>query len=281
VPTSAEAAVFFDAGCVSKEAEVDMKLALSILAFITLAVPARATEPNGFSLDVVSDGRTLRELHGGGAVYVEALKGRPYELRITNPLGVRVAVALAVDGRNTLDARRTSSWDAAKWVLGPYESTVISGWQVSGDTARLFTFTTEKQSYAAWLGDTANLGVIEAVFYRENQPRPAVCRSCDLRAVPEAADAQKSGAAPAQAAARKDAPRAEALGGYAATGMGDATPNAVTQVAISLDRRPVAHVRIRYEFHDQLVALGVLPRFDEPPARREHARGFSNWCPQP
>jgi hypothetical protein len=261
---------------VSKEAEVDMKLTFSILALITLAVPVIAAGPNGFSLDVVSDGRTLRELHGQGAVYVEALKGRPYELRITNPLGVRVAVALAVDGRNTIDARRTSSWNAAKWVLGPYESAVISGWQVSGDTARLFTFTTETQSYAAWLGDTANLGVIEAVFYRENAPRPSVCRSCDRRAVPEAADALKSGRkAPAPTAA------AEALGGYAATGMGDATPNTVTQVALSLDHHPVAQVRIRYEFHDQLIALGVLPRFDEPPARREHARGFSNWCPQP
>lgn len=263
-----------------------MKLTLAVITTIALALPAHAAAVQGFTLDVVSTGRTLPELHGRGTVYVEALKDRPYELRITNPLPVRVAVALAVDGRNTIDARRTTSWDAAKWVLEPYETTVISGWQVSGDTARLFTFTTEQRSYAAWLGDTSNLGVIEAVFYREKEPQRRVCRSCDLPVVPQSADAlprDKNAPAPAAAEGKaSSASRAAAVGEFAATGMGDATPNAVTRVAIMLDRRPVAQMRIRYEFHDQLVALGLLPQFDDtPPARRERARGFSTYCPQP
>lgn len=256
------------------------------LGLILLSSPAQAAGPNGFTLDVVSGGRTLPEINGRGAVYVEALRNRPYELRITNPLGVRVAVALAVDGRNTIDARRTSARDAAKWVLGPYESVVISGWQVSGETARLFTFTTESRSYAAWLGDTSNLGVIEAVFYREKTPPRPVCRSCDVRALPQSREGRpRSENAPAPAAAESKAAgaaRADAIGEFAATGMGDATTNVVTRVAISLERQPVAQARIRYEFREQLVALGLLPRFnDYPAARRENASGFSTYCPQP
>ncbi len=264
-----------------------MKLSFaSTFLALLLTLPAQAAGPNGFTLDVVSGGRTLPELYGRGAVYVEALKNRPYELRITNPLGVRVAVALAVDGRNTIDARRTAALDAAKWVLEPYETVVISGWQVSGDTARLFTFTTESRSYAAWLGDTSNLGVIEAVFYREKTPQRPACRSCDFRAMPQSRDGQpRSENSPAPAAAEGKAAgsvRADTVGEFAATGMGDATSNPVTNVAISLERQPVAHVRVRYEFHDQLVALGLLPQYPQrPPARREHAGGFSTWCPQP
>src|SRR5213078_562122 len=92
-------------------------------------------------------------------------------LRITNPTPYRVAVALSVDGLNTIDARHTDARSATKWVLGPYESTEISGWQVNDRTARSFFFTGERRSYGAALGQTENLGVIEAVFYRERRPR--------------------------------------------------------------------------------------------------------------
>ena len=62
--------------------------------------------------------------------------------------------------------------------------------------------------------------------------------------------------------------------------MGGRTGHAVTRVDIDLDPQPVASVRIRYEFHPQLVKLGVLPRHDDPLRRREGARGFGEYCPE-
>jgi hypothetical protein len=56
------------------------------------------------------------------AWYIEALKSREYAIQLRNPFGVRVAVALSVDGLNTIDARQTSAADARKWVLDPYET---------------------------------------------------------------------------------------------------------------------------------------------------------------
>ncbi len=133
----------------------------------------------GFEVEVLVHGRPLEEYAARGRSYVEALEGAEYELRIRNPLGVRVAVALSVDGMNTIDARRTSAWDGSKWVIGPYQTITISGWQMSSSRARRFYFTTERDSYGAKLGRTANLGVISAVFFRERErvvvvppPRP-------------------------------------------------------------------------------------------------------------
>ena len=83
---------------------------------------------------------------------------------------VRVAVALSVDGLNTIDASHVSAADARKWVLGPHETVTISGWQVNQAQARRFEFTTEQRSYAQALGKTDNLGVITAVLFKE---RPA------------------------------------------------------------------------------------------------------------
>ena len=99
--------------------------------------------------------------------YVEALKGREYAIRIRNPYPVRVAVALSVDGLNTIDARHTAASNARKWVLSPYETITISGWQVNSREARRFEFTTEEKSYGQALGETANLGTITAVFFKE------------------------------------------------------------------------------------------------------------------
>ena len=124
----------------------------------------------GFQLEVVTDGGPLDVIYGRGRRYVEAREGAEYELVVRNPLPVRVAVALSVDGLNTVDARHTSAWDAAKWVIEPYGTMRVSGWQMSSTRARRFYFTTERDSYAARLGRASDLGVITAVFFRESTP---------------------------------------------------------------------------------------------------------------
>ncbi len=260
-----------------------MKSRLSLLAFAALStlfiLPLTAAEREGYSLTVEVDDDARPEYRANGNTYVEGLRGKTYVLRVTNPTGERVAVALSVDGLNTIDAKHTAAWNASKWVLEPYQSTTIRGWQVSGSTARQFYFTGESRSYGAAIGQTRNLGVIQAVFYRERtQVPPHVWNEGGARDERSAAPRRKgesSNSAPSavesQAAVDDD---------YAATGMGRRTRNDVTRVAIDLERTAVASIAIRYEFRPQLVKLGVLrePRILD---RRERARGFDSWCPQP
>ena len=124
----------------------------------------------GFSVEVLINGVPAEEYAARGRRYIEAFENAEYELRIRNPTGSRVAVALAVDGLNTIDARHTSAWDGHKWVIEPYGTIHVRGWQMSSENARRFYFTTERDSYAAKLGQAANLGVISAVFFRERRP---------------------------------------------------------------------------------------------------------------
>lgn len=219
-------------------------------------------ERSGFGLSVLTGDEPRLEYRARGTVYVEAVRGEPYALRITNPTPDRVGVALSVDGLNTIDAKHTGASSASKWLLGPYESTVISGWQVSNETARRFFFTGERHSYGAALGQTNDLGVIEAVFYREKHREISVY-------------APRSNQAPAAESQRK----AAASDDYAATGMGEGTTHAVQRVDVDLEPRPVASIRIRYEFRPTLIKLGVFS--EDPLERRERARGFDGYCPQP
>jgi len=250
-----------------------MRTAAAVLALVLASPAVASTSPGGFGLSVLVDGATRPEFHARGTVYVEAVRGREYALRITNPLPVRVAVALSVDGLNTIDAKHTPAREARKWVLAPYETVVIEGWQVSGDAARKFVFTGERSSYGAKLGLTENLGTLEAVFFREREVRWKDAVAAPGAKHEEARRDQASGTSTSQAPA-------PASDEYAATGMGGRTRHDVRQVFLDLEDSPAASLRIRYEFRTTLARLGVLPADADPLERRDRGQGFSSYCPE-
>ena len=271
-------------------------------AEVNLAPSESYLEPvvaeNGFSVEVLVDGRTLTEYAARGRRYIEAFENAEYELRIHNPTGERVAVALSVDGLNSIDARHTSAWDAHKWVIEPYGTINVRGWQMSGESARRFYFTTERDSYAAKLGQASNLGLITAVFFRERRPvtimpvtpsqtRPPYEKEDRIR---DQRSAPSAGNSSTQSEAGRDA--AKSASSYpppddesAATGIGRSVRNNVQWIKLDLDTRPAAEVTIRYEYRASLVRLGIIPRdYPRPNVldRRERAQGFEpKYCPQP
>lgn len=272
--------------------------------YLSAAAAARGQESDRaiiadewFDVDVIVEGRPLEEYAARGRRYVEALEGAEYDVRIRNPLGVRVAVALSVDGLNTIDARRTSAMSASKWVIEPYGTITVRGWQMSSERARRFYFTTERDSYGAKLGQTANLGAISAVFFRERQPvviapphrpypmpREDSDRSESKRAPESQARTSRGGAGATSPRSAEAYPAPD--DDYAATGIGRNVHNDVRWVNLDLQPRPVSEVTIRYEYRAALVRLGILPRpYPRPDTlrRRENSTGFDNhrYSPEP
>ncbi len=276
------------------------------LAFLLCAAPVSATvrEPEPYSMEVLVDGVPLPEYAARGTTYVEAREGCEYSIRLSNRTAGRIAIALSVDGLNSIDAKTTAARDASKWILGPYETITLDGWQTSSSTARRFYFTTEQDSYGAWLGKTRNLGVISAAVFREKvrkpspvyrpnvekngrpfgrdgsdeAPRPSTWRESERQSGPESsADAPES-----RLRAREDL-----SDDLAATGIGRQMDHRVRRVRFDGESRPAAVLNIRYEYHDALVRLGVLPpeyaQREDPLARRERARGFhdTGFAPDP
>jgi hypothetical protein len=271
-----------------------------LLAGIGAAAPLASAAPwpgARPAMDILVAGSPLPAYPARGTLYVEAMKGREYEIRIRNPYPVRVAVALSVDGLNTIDARHTSAADARKWVIEPYDTITISGWQTSLSDARRFEFTSEERSYGAWLGKTDDLGVVTAVFYRERVRERVVSMwpfGGSRSDAPAPAPNEQSRDAAAPSAEAKGLPVGQAGGTlarkaaedeYAATGIGRRIDHGVTQVHLDLESTAAASISIRYEYRAQLVRLGVLPPAPDRPDpldRRERARGFdAGFCPVP
>jgi hypothetical protein len=289
------AGLFLSMGTHTKAASSD-PIKVSLPETSTVADAQRDVYERSPEIEVLVDGRPLEEYAARGRTYVQASEGNEYELRIRNPYPYRVAVALAVDGLNSIDARHTTAWEASKWVVGPYQSITISGWQVSAERARHFYFTTERDSYGAKLGQTANLGVISAVFFRERQPVPVQISPPPRPVRPpyerddkDGVSDNRSSNAPS-ASARKEsgsiksypAPDEES----AATGIGRSLNNDVRWVNMQLESHPVSEVTIRYEYYQGLVRLGIMPRpypRPDPLRRREDARAFEDrrFSPEP
>jgi hypothetical protein len=268
-----------------------------------MTAPPLEVEPvaaeNGFSVEVLIDGMPATEYAARGRRYIEALENAEYELRIHNPSASRVAVALSVDGLNTIDARHTSAWDAHKWVIDAYGTINVRGWQMSSENARRFYFTTERDSYAAKLGQAANLGLISAVFFRERgpyrilpvtrgEPRPPYDKK-DQSSAPQSNSPKESSG---ESQTTRDSTNTRSVPSYpmpddesAATGIGRSVRNGVQWINMDLEQRPVGEVTIRYEYRASLVRLGIIPRdYPRPNVldRRERAQGFEpKYCPQP
>lgn len=94
--------------------------------------PARA--PHGFVVEILVDGRSLPEY--AAARYIEAVKGRDYEIQLHTPARVRVAVACRwmASTRSTRGARVLRTLASGCRTL--YETTTVRGWQIGMEKAR-------------------------------------------------------------------------------------------------------------------------------------------------
>jgi len=218
-------------------------------------------QPYGFRVEVVSDEEgTKPEGSKYGRPFVTAEKGERYSVRLYNPLPVRVAVNLTVDGLNSISGKPSGISDGQKWMIEPYSSVTIPGWQVNGGESRRFFFTNKPKSYAKWMGDgmgkdlAANCGVIGAAYfwsqeeldrYYEEHP---ICRytprywsgeglraSNSVDAMSQGFNAPSAVGAPAPAVREYERKKAEPQE-QAGTGMGERESHPTYQVDFHYDR---------------------------------------------
>ncbi len=241
----------------------------------------------GFRVEILGDnGNVKPEDLQGSRPFVTAEKGERYSVRLYNPLPVRVAVNLTVDGLNSITGKPSGIEDGKKWIIDPYGSVTIPGWQVSGGEARRFFFTDKPKSYAKWRGDNlgkdlaANCGVIGAAYFWDQGELDRYWDDHPTYHYPHRAldmdRAKKSMALPAPACSQP-MPGAQGMNGgqprdraekeQAGTGMGESQYNPTVEVDFHYDAgmySPDQAVVIYYDFApvqapNPFPALGYAP----------------------
>lgn len=228
----------------------------------------------GFRVEVLSDRAGLKpEGVRDGHPFIEAFPGEEYRVRLHNPLPVRVAVNLSIDGLNSITARPGTPAGGAKWVIEPESWIEIAGWQISDRAARRFFFTSRQESYARWRSNdwgrdlSVNCGVIGAAYFWSQRElddyfddHPVVIPRHEVPITRE--DSWWSGwwggrgmkAGPPAAAPSAVAPVAPREEQRAGTGMGERESHPVRDVRFDFDRgmyRPGEAVVIAYDFLEE------------------------------
>ncbi|MFH1783428.1 MAG: hypothetical protein ABH868_00805 [bacterium] len=198
-----------------------------------------------FLVEVISDetGRKY-ETSKDGRPFITAKPEERYSIRLHNPLPVRVAVNLTIDGLNSITGEPSKPSDGSKWIIDPYSYVTIRGWQVTGSDARRFFFTGKEASYAKWQSNSwgrdlsVNCGVIGAAYfwnrreledYFEQHPLYEYTRKHN--SFPGMSDAKKQRCAPS---AEREEMAADEM--KAGTGMGERESHPVTRVHFNYDQ---------------------------------------------
>ncbi|MBN8215998.1 MAG: hypothetical protein J0L75_05115 [Spirochaetes bacterium] len=128
--------------------------------------------PYVFRVEVCGDsGVAKAEGAKWGKPFIEAVPGERYCVRLHNPLPVRAAANLVIDGLSSVSGEPVAPEGGSKWILEGNTELTLRGWQVSGKEARRFVFTERGESYAAWRSGawgrdlSVNCGVIAAAFF--------------------------------------------------------------------------------------------------------------------
>jgi hypothetical protein len=206
----------------------------ALLLLLSSALYSAPVSFKGYTFEaqvLKSNGMRYREFSLSGKVTLKVRPNEEYSIVVRNPLPVRAAVAVTIDGLNSIDGKRSSPRDAKKWIVGPNSSLTIAGWQTGKDTLRKFLFTGDEASYAQWKEGkegkpyTKNLGVIGVAWFWNSRELDEALHPPQ----PFAEEAQSSGGIYKDRAAA-GAPSAAKAERRAGTGMGHEQQNQVSEV---------------------------------------------------
>lgn len=244
--------------------------ALLLAALVSATACAPLSAQPLVDVDIVDrdTGEWLPEYRHRGRDWVPGTPGHRYGVRLTNTTGERVLVVLSVDGVNAISGE-TAAANQTGYVLGPWQSTEITGWRKSWQDVAQFYFTDLPDSYAARTGRPDNVGVIGVAVFRERvQPQPyyapPIARENEYDDRYRGRSESKSAPAAAPQASRRAAEAADSASGVGqsiGTGHGQREWAPVSRTDfVRASRTPAQVVQLRYDDIPNLVAMGVMPR---------------------
>lgn len=122
-------------------------------------------------LNILVNGRRIKQYRHDGKIYVEGREGSAYGLEVKNNSSHRVLAALSVDGLSVMDGER-ADWDnSSGYVVEGHSSVIIPGWRLNDDSVAQFTFGGKGDAYAATKGKAAkkNIGTIGCAVFNEKE----------------------------------------------------------------------------------------------------------------
>jgi len=281
---------------------------LTLLAALALlAIPHAHAVGRLVDVQVIDrdSGETLSVYRHQGEHWVAGRPGARYAVSVRNATSARLLGVVSVDGVNVVSGE-TAAPHQTGYVLSPWQQYSVAGWRKSNSEVAAFHFTASSASYAERTGRPAHVGVIGVAVFREKMVPPPAAIAPDLAPFPHTRSQERGRAeaphelpltnphvpqnadrtappAPAESMAmeRRMAPASPApsLG----TGHGARERDWISHTTFDRrSHRPDEVVRIRYDSHENLVAMGIIPTRALPPRPNPFPGGVApGYAPDP
>ncbi|QCB48653.1 hypothetical protein E5678_08535 [Hydrogenophaga sp. PAMC20947] len=272
------------------------QLVLFVIASLALLGPLPAQALGRLTDVEVIDrdsGEVLPVIRHKGDYWIAGRPGARYAVSLQNRQHARVLSVVSVDGVNVISGA-TAALHQTGYVLAPRQAYRITGWRKSDQEVASFHFTVAPASYAERTGRPDHLGVIGVALFREKEVPPPMSVTPTFPSWRQTPQFRGNGHANAERAAeaepaspkrqRSEAPESLAKTGNSenadqaadrqsapmpalrlGTGHGEREHDSVSHTAFERHSdRPDEIVRIRYDSHDNLVAMGIIPAMPIP-----------------
>jgi hypothetical protein len=135
---------------------------------------------NKHDVDILVNGKSVKQYTHNGRIFIEAKNGSEYSINIRNNRVERVLAVCTVDGINVLNGEAGAS--KAGYVINGFSAVEIKGFRTSNEKVTAFAFSDKHSSYASEAdvtgGDVSNCGVIGVQIYAEKwKPAPVIKRT--------------------------------------------------------------------------------------------------------
>lgn len=121
-----------------------------------------------YELQVLVNGKPVKEYSHNGKVYIEGKKGSEFSLRIKNNNSSRILAVPTADGLSVLNGK-DASLDSPGYVIDGYDSLTIDGWRKSVQEVARFYFSSPEDSYRKRSEKGDNVGIIGLAVFREKE----------------------------------------------------------------------------------------------------------------
>lgn len=121
---------------------------------------------NSYELEILVNGRSIKEYLHEGKTYIEGRKNSVFTLRIRNNSYEKVLFVPTIDGLSVIDGTE-GSFNSRGYIVDGHSSVAIDGWRLSNDKVAEFYFSSPEKSYRNKQQKGLNLGSIGVAVFRE------------------------------------------------------------------------------------------------------------------
>jgi len=119
-----------------------------------------------YEVEVLVNGKPIKEYFHNGKNYIEGKKGTEFSLRLKNHSWSRKLFIPTVDGLSVIDGNE-GSFESGGYIVPAQSTVTVDGWRVSDKEVAKFFFSAEKEAYSQKKGKGGNIGVIGLAVFDE------------------------------------------------------------------------------------------------------------------